>query len=134
MATECRWCVYPVSKPKSRRKIKNCAKVTDPILTAIVEELVEVIATLPTHSSVLALTHTIAPRLAAVIDTPPTSETIHLPGEAVQLANSMTRTRGGPIEDEFVSTVSVAVMKCLVRTDDMDVIQVGSGIIYRRCR
>jgi hypothetical protein len=106
--------------------------VTDPVLTAIVEELVEVIATLPTHSSVLALTHTIAPRLAAVIDTPPTSETIHLPGEAVQLANSMIRTRGGPIEDEFVSTVSVAVMKCLVRTDDMDVIQVGSCIVLRR--
>lgn len=71
------------------------------------------------------MTHTIAPRLAAVIDTPTTSETIHLPGEAIQLANSMIRTRGGPIENEYVSTVSVAVMKCLVRTDDMDVIQVS---------
>lgn len=68
---------------------------------------------------------TLGPRLAATIAHPVTSANEHLPAEAVQLANSLIRTRGGPIEGELISTVSAAVMECLAKTEDMHVVQVS---------
>ena len=60
-----------------------------------------------------------------LIASPTNEDTVHIPGEAVQLANAMLKPRGGPLENEYVATVTVAVMECLQRTDDMDVIQHG---------
>ena len=69
--------------------------------------------------------------LAQAISMPVGDSTVHLPGEAVQLANSLLRGRNGPIERELVATVSVAVMVCLGETDDMDVIQVSDhAVLY----
>jgi hypothetical protein len=73
-----------------------------------------------------ALVHALAPKLEAAITTPVTDETIHIPGEAVQLANSLLRSRAGPIEAELVGTVSGGVVRLLKGTDDMDVIQVSN--------
>lgn len=72
-----------------------------------------------------ALVLHICPQLAAAISTPTTDETIHLPAEAMQLANSLLRGRGGDIEPEYISTVTASVLDALHRTDDMDAIQVG---------
>jgi hypothetical protein len=106
--------------------------VVDPVATAIVEELSEVVAggSAPpvVHSLVIAL----APRLAATIVSPVTSANEHLPAEAVQLANSLIRTRGGPIEGELVSTITAAVMDCLAKTDDMHVVQVSVNFTETR--
>ena len=96
----------------------------DPVLTAIVEELFETIAML-SPEVVGSLVHHVTPRLASAILAPVTDATIHLPGEAVQLANSLLRSRGGPIEVELVAVVTAATMVCLRKTDDMDVIQVS---------
>lgn len=40
----------------------------------------------------------------------------------------MIRMRGGPLEIELVATITRAVMETLRTTDDMDVIQVSSGL------
>ncbi|WVQ84827.1 hypothetical protein IAT38_006984 [Cryptococcus sp. DSM 104549] len=98
---------------------------SDPVVTAIVEEIYESLTILPNKGVVLTLVHTLAPKLAALISTPVTDETVHIPGEAVQLANSLIRTRGGPLEAELVATVTRSVMDLLRTTDDMDVIQHG---------
>ncbi|KAK4689861.1 importin-9, partial [Tremellales sp. Uapishka_1] len=98
---------------------------TDPVLTAVVEELFEAISSLPSPEIVGSLVDHVAPKLAGCISAPVTDDTIHLPGEAVQLANSMLRTRAGPLEAGLISTVTAAIMECLRGTDDMDVIQHG---------
>ncbi|WRT69867.1 uncharacterized protein IL334_006858 [Kwoniella shivajii] len=97
----------------------------DPVTTAIVEEIFESLVSLPDPSVAPALVRLIAPKLAEVISTPVDDDTIHIPGEAVQLSNSLIRTRGGPLEPELMGTVTVAVMNILKETDDMDVIQHG---------
>ena len=99
----------------------------DPVLTAIVEEFVESIST-QSASVVHALVNNLSPRLASLISQPTTNETVHLPGEAIQLANSLLRARGGPIEAELVATVSAAILQLLLSTDDMDVIQ--NGVVH----
>jgi hypothetical protein len=66
--------------------------------------------------------------LTAAITTPTTDETVHIPGEAVQLANALLRSRGGPLEEELVASVGKGVMRLLRATDDTEVIQVsGAG-------
>ncbi|WWD20442.1 hypothetical protein CI109_104918 [Kwoniella shandongensis] len=97
----------------------------DPVTTAIVAEIFEALTSLPSPDITTSLVRHIAPRLAEVISTPVTDETVHMPGEAVQLANSLIRARGGPLEPELVGSVTVAVMGILRETDDMDVIQHG---------
>lgn len=92
------------------------------------EELFEAIAILPRPEVQHSLIAAVAPLLASAVQTPVCSETIHLlhlPGEAVQLANSLIRGRGGPLERELVAAVTAAVIVYLRSTDDMDVIQVG---------
>lgn len=98
---------------------------TDPVLTAIIEELIESLMPNPRIAPALAI-H-LSPKIAAAITATPDSESLHIPGEAVQLANSMLRTRGGPIETQLVDTVTAGVMRVLRATDDMDVIQVSRG-------
>ncbi|WVR07905.1 hypothetical protein IAU60_004948 [Kwoniella sp. DSM 27419] len=97
----------------------------DPVTTAIVEEIFEALVAIPEPSILPALIRRIAPKLAGVIAEPVTDETVHMPGEAIQLANSLVRTRGGPLEPELIGSVTVAVMAILRETDDMDVIQHG---------
>ncbi|GFZ49805.1 hypothetical protein JCM24511_07208 [Saitozyma sp. JCM 24511] len=96
---------------------------TDPVLTAIVEEFVESLASQP--HIVPSLVHALAPKLTAAITTPTTDETVHIPGEAVQLANALLRSRGGPLEEELVASVGKGVMRLLRATDDTEVIQSG---------
>ncbi|OCF78060.1 hypothetical protein I204_02066 [Kwoniella mangroviensis CBS 8886] len=97
----------------------------DPVTTAIIEETFESLASLPDPSVAPALVRLIGPKLAEAISTPVDDDTVHIPGEAVQLANSLIRTRGGPLEPELIGSVTVAVMGVLRTTDDMDVIQHG---------
>jgi hypothetical protein len=99
---------------------------TDPVLTAIVEEFVESLASQP--HIVPSLVHALAPKLTAAITSPTTDETVHIPGEAVQLANALLRSRGGPLEEELVASVGKGVMRLLRATDDTEVIQV-SGLV-----
>ncbi|WOO82150.1 Importin-9 [Vanrija pseudolonga] len=99
--------------------------MTDPVLTAIVEEVVDGIAASSSPAVVSTLVSFFAPKLAELIITPVTDETVYVPGEAVQLANALIKPRGGPLEAELIATVTVAVMTCLQQTDDMDVIQHG---------
>lgn len=94
--------------------------------TAVVEELLEVVASSSTTPVVHTLVVTLCPRLAATIAAPVSSENEHLPAEAVQLANSLIRTRGGPLEVELISTVTAAVMHSLQQTEDMHVVQVST--------
>lgn len=102
--------------------------LVDPVTTAIIEENFESLTLFPDPGVLIALVHTLAPKLAAAISTPVTDDTVHIPGEALQLANSMIRMRGGPLEVELVATITRAVMETLRTTDDMDVIQVSSGL------
>nr|XP_019043733.1 hypothetical protein I302_08314 [Kwoniella bestiolae CBS 10118]OCF22663.1 hypothetical protein I302_08314 [Kwoniella bestiolae CBS 10118] len=97
----------------------------DPVTTAIVEETFEALASLPNPSVAPALVRLIGPKLAEAISTPVDDDAVHIPGEAVQLANSLIRTRGGPLEPELIGSVTVAVMGVLRSTDDMDVIQLN---------
>lgn len=101
------------------------ANTTDPILTSIVAELVETLAASSNPAVVAALVHYIAPRTAALIEAPVTEETIHLPGEAIELSNALVKSRAGPLEAELIATASVAIMRCLQQTDDADVVQYG---------
>lgn len=104
----------------------------DPVITAISEELFESLSSRP--ALVGAIVHRLSPRLAALIRTPPDEDDIHVPGEAVQLANSLIRSRAGPIEPELVSAVTAAVMSVLAGTDDMDVIQASFPSTVHRSR
>lgn len=107
--------------------------LVDPVATSIIEENIESLTLFPDPGVLTALVHTLAPKLAAAISTPVTDETVHIPGEAVQLANSMIRMRGGPLETELVATITMAVMGILRTTDDMDVIQVSNGLRGKEC-
>ena len=72
-----------------------------------------------------ALVLHLCPKLAEAIATPTTDETVHIPAEAIQLANALLRGRGSDIEPELVGSVTAAVLDVLDRTDDMDSIQVS---------
>ncbi|KAK1923454.1 armadillo-type protein [Papiliotrema laurentii] len=109
----------------------------DPVLTAIVEELFESLTTFSPEACRALVLH-IAPKLAAAISTPTTDETVHLPGEAIQLANALIRARGEGIEAELVATVTAAILDILQTSDDMDVIQHGvvhlTFLVRKDCR
>ena len=94
------------------------------MLTAIVEEFFEAIIDISPPIAE-AIVKTLCPRLATLMIQPVTDETIHLPSEAVQLSNSLIRSRGGPLEKELIATATAAIMTLLVTTDDMDAIQVS---------
>jgi len=98
--------------------------MADPVATAIVEEMVESLST--TSSQICrALVLHLCPKLAEAIATPTTDETVHVPAEAIQLANALLRGRGGDIEPELVGSVTASVLNVLDKTDDMDAIQVS---------
>ncbi|OCF34393.1 hypothetical protein I316_03907 [Kwoniella heveanensis BCC8398] len=97
----------------------------DPVTTAIVEEIFESLVQLPEQSVLPALIPYIGPKLAQAISTPVDDDTVHIPGEAIQLSNSLIRTRAGPLEPELIGSITVAVIGILRHTDDMDVIQHG---------
>lgn len=98
--------------------------LTDPVLTAIVEEIVDALVSGPVAIA-NATTAFFAPRLAELIRTPVTEETVYVPGEAVQLANALIKPRPGPLGGDFVASVTASVIQLLQGTDDMDVIQHG---------
>jgi hypothetical protein len=98
---------------------------SDPVATAVTEELFEVIVSTSPQTIVQSLVVSLAPSLAATIAAPATPDNEHLAAEAVQLSNSLIRTRGGPLEIELISTVTAAIMESLQRTDDMSVVQVS---------
>ncbi|KAI9638767.1 armadillo-type protein [Dioszegia hungarica] len=101
------------------------ANTSDPVITAITEELFEALASRPLLVGTIVTR--LSPRLAALIGTRPDEDCIHVPGEAVQLANSLIRSRGGPVEVDLINGVTGAVVGVLAGTDDMDVIQVSSS-------
>lgn len=105
---------------------------SDPVATAVTEELFEVIVSTSPRPVVHALIVALSPSLAATIAAPVTPDNEHLAAEAVQLSNSLIRTRGGPLETELISTVTAAIMESLQRTDDMSVVQVSAESI--QCR
>lgn len=102
---------------------------SDPVATAVTEELFEVIVSTSARPVVHALVVSLSPRLAATIASPATPDNEHLAAEAVQLSNSLIRTRGGPLEMELIATVTAAIMDCLQRTDDMSVVQVRQELV-----
>lgn len=99
--------------------------LTDPVLTAIVEEIVDALASSPLQSVVDTTTAFFAPRIAELILTPTTEDTVYVPGEAVQLANALIKPRPGPLGSDFISSVTASIITLLRGTDDMDVIQHG---------
>ena len=88
------------------------------------EELFEAIAIIPDAAVVGSLVGHICPMIASSIASPVTEGTMHVPSEAIQLANSLLRGRGGPIEEQLVSSVTAAVMVCLEKTEDLEIVQV----------
>lgn len=119
--------VYAEWLKNTTGELKPCLSqlTPDPIFTAITEELVESIATSPNTQAVSTLVRYLSPRLATLITQPVDEDTLHIPGEAIQLANAVVKPRAGPLELEYIATVTVAVMTCLQHTDDMEVIQRG---------
>lgn len=99
--------------------------MSDPVATAIVEEMVESLSTTSPQVCRALVLH-LCPKLAEAIATPTTDETVHIPAEAIQLGNALLRGRGSDIEPELVGSVTSAVLDVLDRTDDMDAIQVSS--------
>ncbi|ORY34633.1 armadillo-type protein [Naematelia encephala] len=97
---------------------------TDPVCTAIIEELFESLSSLP-QPVITSLINHLSPKIALAISTPVTDETVHLPSEAIQLANSLLLGRSGPLEASLIGDVTTAVLGVLVGTDDMDTIQHG---------
>lgn len=104
------------------------AHSTDPVLTAIAEELVEALAAQPEPAVVRALVDALSPALAQAIAEPPTEETLHVPSEAIQLANALLRPLRAPLPPPLVDQVGEALLATLGRTDDMEVVQ--QGMIY----
>jgi hypothetical protein len=98
---------------------------SDPIATALVEELCEAIASTSPPAVVRSLVTGLCPRLAAIITSKTVVEGVVIAGEAVQLVNSLIRTRGGPLEPELIATATSAIIGALMTTDDMDVVQVS---------
>ena len=95
---------------------------TDPVVTAIVEETFVSVAS-ETSPLVTALVERLSQPLATAISTPVTDDTLHLPAEGIQLANSLAQGRGGPLEDVYLRVITSAVIQCLRTTEDMDVVQ-----------
>ncbi|ORX37597.1 armadillo-type protein [Kockovaella imperatae] len=100
-------------------KWMSCSE--DPIVFAIIEELYEDLASLPVISKIVA---SLGPQLGAVITQPETEDTLHLPIEGIQLASAFL-ARNGPIEPEYVSSMTAAILERLKTTDDNDIVQHG---------
>ena len=107
--------------------------ISDPVLTAIVEELFEALTTFSPECCTALVLH-IAPQLAEAISTPTTDETVHLPAEAIQLANALVRSpdyrRHGCHTGEVVDTSckadsqhGVIHLSFLVRKDCQKLVQ-----------
>lgn len=90
------------------------------------EEVFESIVQNPSPAVVTSLVNYMCPKLAAVISTPKSDETAHMPYEAISLCNSLIKSRSGPIEVGIVATVTKAILGLLQRTDDVEEIQVSA--------
>jgi hypothetical protein len=71
-----------------------------------------------------ALVNILCPRLAVTIDQNMEVQGVPIAGEAIQLVNSLIRTRKGPLELTMVVVATASIMNCLQTTEDMDVVQV----------
>jgi hypothetical protein len=101
---------------------------TDPIATALVEELFEAIVSGSSPEVVRRLVVDMSPRLAATISSNTVVDGVSIAGEALQLVNSLIRTRAGPLEPELIATATNAIMGSLMTTDDIDVVQVSLAL------
>lgn len=101
---------------------------TDPIATALVEELFEAIVSGSSPEVVRRLVVDMSPRLAATISSNTVVDGVSIAGEALQLVNSLIRTRAGPLEPELIATATNAIMGSLMITDDIDVVQVSLAL------
>jgi hypothetical protein len=75
---------------------------------------------------IAALVTLLSPRLGVIIDTNTEVQGVPIAGEAVQLVNSMIRTRKGPLEIGLITGATIPIVRCLQTTDDMDVVQVSA--------
>lgn len=74
---------------------------------------------------IASLIDLLAPRLGVLIDTNTEVQGVPIAGEAVQLVNSMIRTRKGPLEARLITGATIPILHCLQITEDMDVVQVS---------
>jgi hypothetical protein len=71
---------------------------------------------------IAALVTLLSPRLGVIIDTNTEVQGVPIAGEAVQLVNSMIRTRK---EIGLITGATIPIVRCLHTTEDMDVVQVS---------
>lgn len=90
------------------------------------EELYEAVTSLPDVAVVASFVDRSVPMLAQLIAEPVTEDTLAVPSAAMELVNSMLRSRNAGFEQSLVDVVAPAVLTCLHGTDDMDSIQVGA--------
>jgi hypothetical protein len=76
--------------------------------------------------AITALVDIVCPRLGLLIKTNQEVNGVPVASEAIQLVNSLVRTRKGPLENLLVGEATIAIMNCLQTTDDMDIVQVSS--------
>lgn len=73
-----------------------------------------------------ALVDILCPRLGVTIQTNQEVNGVAVAGEAIQLVNSLIRTRKGPLEVMLIANTTIAIISCLQTTDDMDIVQVSA--------
>jgi len=73
-----------------------------------------------------ALVDILCPRLGVTIQTNQEVNGVAVAGEAIQLVNSLIRTRKGPLEVMLIANTTIAIINCLQTTDDMDIVQVST--------
>ena len=78
-----------------------------------------------TQPIIETLVNLLSPRLGIIVDTNMEVQGVAIAGEAVQLVNSMIRTRKGPLEPALITGATIPIVRCLQTTDDMDVVQVS---------
>jgi hypothetical protein len=76
-----------------------------------------------------ALVNLLSPRLGVIITSNLEVQGVPIAGEAVQFVNSMIRTRKGPLELGLITGATIPIVRCLLVTEDMDVVQV-SPLLY----
>lgn len=79
-----------------------------------------------------ALVDILCPRLGVTIQTNQEVNGVAVAGEAIQLANSLIRTRKGPLEIMLIANTTIAIINCLQTTDDMDIVQVSAVELKRQ--
>ena len=110
----------------SHRSGPGLADGVDPVATAIVEELFEMIVSTSSQMVIDALVDILCPRLGVTIQTNQEVNGVAVAGEAIQLVNSLIRTRKGPLEVMLIANTTIAIISCLQTTDDMDIVQVST--------